>query len=126
MTKKNTDNILWDVSRTDMSKFFDSDQVRREMEEITCLQKELYDVILKFPMMSAEAKVEHIDTVMELLERQQIMWTRLSLTDDPDAKKMKDYISSNSKELGFGDTDLTTIFTNMKRTLEQVQSNLKK
>ena len=109
-----------------MSKFFDSDQVRREMEEITCLQKELYDVILKFPMMSSEAKVEHIDTVMELLERQQIMWTRLSLTDDPDAKKMKDYISSNSKELGFGDTDLTTIFTNMKRTLEQVQSNLKK
>ena len=109
-----------------MSKFFDSDQVRREMEEITCLQKELYDVILKFPMMSSEAKIEHIDTVMELLERQQIMWTRLSLTDDPDAKKMKDYISSNSKELGFGDTDLTTIFTNMKRTLEQVQSNLKK
>ena len=76
--------------------------------------------------MSSEAKIEHIDTVMELLERQQIMWTRLSLTDDPDAKKMKDYISSNSKELGFGDTDLTTIFTNMKRTLEQVQSNLKK
>ena len=109
-----------------MSKFFDSDQVRREMEEITCLQKELYDVILKFPMMSAEAKVEHIDTVMELLERQQIMWTRLSLTDDPDAKKMKDYISSHSKELGFGDADLTTIFTNMKRTLIQVQSNLKK
>ena len=109
-----------------MSKFFDSETVKREMEEITCLQKELYDVILKFPMMSAEAKVEHIDTVMELLERQQIMWTRLSLTDDPDAKKMKDYISSNSKELGFGDTDLTTIFTNMKRTLEQVQSNLKK
>ena len=109
-----------------MTNFFESDQVRREMEEITCLQKELYDVILKFPMMSPEAKVEHIDTVMELLERQQIMWTRLSLTDDPDAKKMKDYISSYSKELGFGDTDLTTIFTNMKRTLEQVQSNLKK
>ena len=82
-----------------MSKFFDSERVKREMEEITCLQKELYDVILKFPMMSSEAKVEHIDTVMELLERQQIMWTRLSLTDDPDAKKMKDYIASHSKEL---------------------------
>ena len=96
------------------------------MEEITCLQKELYDVILKFPMMSSEAKVEHIDTVMELLERQQIMWTRLSLTDDPEAKKMKEYIINHSKELGFGDTDLPTIFTNMKRTLEQVQSNLKR
>ena len=109
-----------------MSKFFDSETVKREMEEITCLQMELYDVILKFPMMSPEAKVEHIDTVKELLERQQIMWTRLSLTDDPDAKKMKDYIASHSKELGFGDTDLSTIFNNMRKTLEDVQSNLKK
>ena len=109
-----------------MSRFFDSETVKREMEEITCLQKELYDVILKFPMMSSEAKVEHIDTVKELLERQQIMWTRLSLTDDPDAKKMKDYIASHSKELGFGYTDLSTILNNMRKTLEDVQSNLKK
>jgi|TARA_B100000902_G_scaffold91564_1_gene95068 hypothetical protein len=109
-----------------MSKFFDSEHVKNEMEEITSLQKELYDVILKFPKMSSEAKVEHIDTVMELLERQQIMWTRLSLTDDPDAKRMKEYITNHSKELGFGDTDLPTIFANMKRTLQQVQSNLKR
>ena len=109
-----------------MSKFFDSETVKREMEEITDLQKELYDVILKFPLMSAEAKVEHIDTVMELLERQQIMWTRLSLTDDPEAKKMRDYIISHSRELGFGNTDMGTIFSNMKKTLEDVQSNLKK
>mgnify|MGYP001192279423 FL=1 len=109
-----------------MSKFFESDKVKQEMEEITCLQKELYDVILKFPMMSSEAKVEHIDTVKELLERQQIMWTRLSLSDDPAAKKMKDYIISHSKELGFGETDMSTIFNNMRNTLNQVQSNLKK
>tara|TARA_B100000131_G_scaffold79226_1_gene75954 strand:- start:44 stop:373 length:330 start_codon:yes stop_codon:yes gene_type:complete len=109
-----------------MGKFFDSDQVKKEMEEIIDLQKELYDVILKFPLMSAEAKVEHIDTVMELLERQQIMWTRLSLTDDPEAIKMRDYIISNSKQLGFGNTDMGTIFSNMKKTLEDVQSNLKK
>ena len=109
-----------------MGKFFDSDHVKREMEEITDLQRELYDVILKFPLMSAEAKVEHIDTVMELLERQQIMWTRLSLTDDPEAKKMRDYIISNSKQLGFGNTDMGTIFSNMRKTLEDVQSNLKR
>ena len=47
-----------------MSRFFDSDTVKHEMEEITCLQKELYDVILKFPMMSPKAKSEHIDTVL--------------------------------------------------------------
>ena len=107
-----------------MSKFFESDQVKNEMHEITCLQKELYDVIMKFPMMSPKAKSEHIDTVMELLERQQIMWTRLSLTDDKEAKKMKDYIATHAQELGFGDTDMGTIFSNMKKTLENVQKNL--
>ena len=75
--------------------------------------------------MSPKAKVEHIDTVLELLERQQIMWTRLSLTDDKEAKKMKDYIVSHAKELGFGEADMGTIFSNMKTTLEQVQKNLK-
>ena len=107
-----------------MGKFFESDQVKTEMDEITSLQKELYDVILKFPMMSNEAKSEHIDTVKELLERQQIMWTRLSLSDDKEAKKMKDYISTHAKELGFGDADMGSIFSNMKQTLEQVQKNL--
>ena len=109
-----------------MSSFFQSENVKGEMQDIMDLQKELYKVIAQFPMMSSEAKVEHIDTVMELLERQQIMWTRLSLTDDPDAKKMRDYIISNSRELGFGNTDMGTIFSNMKKTLEDVQSNLKK
>ena len=109
-----------------MSKFFESENVKQEIEEITCLQKELYDVIIKFPMMSPQAKVEHIDTVKELLERQQIMWTRLSLSDDPEAKKMKDYITSHSRTLGFGETDMNTIFSNMKRTLDKVQSDLKK
>ena len=107
-----------------MSKFFDSDQVRTEMDEITSLQKELYDVILKFPMMSNEAKSDHIDTVKELLERQQIMWTRLTLSDDKEAMRMKDYITSHAKELGFGDADMGSIFSNMKQTLEQVQKNL--
>ena len=107
-----------------MSKFFDSETVKNEMEEITSLQKELYDVILKFPMMSNEAKSDHIDTVKELLERQQIMWTRLTLSDDKEAMRMKDYITSHAKELGFGDADMGSIFSNMKQTLEQVQKNL--
>ena len=53
-----------------------------------------------------------------------LMWAVMS--DDPEAKRMKDYITSHSKTLGFGDTDMNTIFSNMKRTLDQVQSNLKK
>ena len=48
-----------------MSKFFESETVRREMEDITDLQKELYTVIMKFPYMSDEAKWEHMQSEKE-------------------------------------------------------------
>tara|TARA_B100000482_G_scaffold46800_1_gene30860 strand:+ start:407 stop:736 length:330 start_codon:yes stop_codon:yes gene_type:complete len=108
-----------------MSKFFNSEQVKLELQDIQDLQKELYDVIMKFPFMSDEAKVIHIDSVLELLEKQQIMWTRISLSDDPLAMEMKKNIREGSTQLGFGDADMNMIFSNMKNTLEQVQKSLK-
>ena len=50
-----------------MSKFFESEMVRNEMQDIQEMQKELMDVIIKFPHLSDEAKVIHIDTVKELI-----------------------------------------------------------
>ena len=109
-----------------MGKFFQSENVRTEMEDIYEMQKELMDVIMKFPYMSDEAKVMHIDTVKELLEKQQIMWTRVSLSDDPEAIKMKEKIRAGSKEMGFGDADLNMIFANMRTTLNQMQQSLRR
>tara|TARA_B100001175_G_scaffold68396_1_gene56299 strand:- start:1090 stop:1419 length:330 start_codon:yes stop_codon:yes gene_type:complete len=109
-----------------MGKFFESENVKGEMEDIYDLQKELMDVIMKFPYMSPEAQYIHIETVKELLEKQQIMWTRVSLSDDPEAQKMKETIRKGSKEMGFGDTDVNMIFSNMRNTLNAVQKNLKK
>tara|TARA_Y100001963_G_C6493496_1_gene314534 strand:+ start:204 stop:533 length:330 start_codon:yes stop_codon:yes gene_type:complete len=109
-----------------MSKFFESETVRDEMEDITHLQRELYKVIAKFPQMSDEAKWHHIETIKELLEKQQIMWTRISLSDDPGAKQMKENLMKGSQQLGFGDADLGSIFTNMRTTLDAMQGQLKK
>ena len=109
-----------------MGKFFQSEKVRTEMEDIYEMQKELMDVIMKFPHMSDEAKVMHIDTVKELLEKQQIMWTRVSLSDDPEAIKMKESIRNGSKEMGFGDADINMIFSNMRNTLDAVQQSLRR
>ena len=109
-----------------MAEFFQSDTVKKEMRDIYEMQKELYDVILKFPYMSQEAKWEHIETLKELLEKQQIMWTRMCLSEDPDAVKMKNKLKEQTKMLGFGTTDMTTIFKNMKDTLDKMQSQLKR
>ena len=108
-----------------MSNFFDSPIIRDEMQEIMDIQKELYTVILEFPKMSNEAKWEHIETIKELLEKQEIMWARIKLSDDPQALKMKKELERGSSQLGFGDADLSTIFVNMKKTLEGVQKNLR-
>ena len=108
-----------------MAQFFESDRIKKEMRDIYEMQKELYDVILKFPYMSQDAKWEHIETLKELLEKQQIMWTRLSLSDDPEALEMKQKLVDQIEILGFGSTDMATIFTNMKDTLDKMQSQLK-
>jgi len=109
-----------------MSDFFENDNVKEEMKNIYDLQKDLYSVILKFPYMSPDAKWEHIETLKELLEKQQIMWTRISLSDDPEAITMKNKLKDQTEMLGFGTTDMTTIFKNMKDTLDKMQSQLKK
>lgn len=109
-----------------MSDFFENDNVKEEMKNIYDLQKDLYSVILKFPYMSPDAKWEHIETLKELLEKQQIMWTRISLSDDPEAITMKNKLKDQTEMLGFGTTDMTTIFKNMKDTLDKMQSQLKR
>ena len=109
-----------------MSDFFESPIIKDEMQEIMDIQKELYSVILEFPKMSDEAKWEHIETLKELLEKQQIMWTRVSLSDDPEALAMKENIRKGSKEMGFGDADINMIFANMRNTLDAVQQSLRR
>ena len=109
-----------------MGKFFESETVRLEMEDIYELQKELYQVIAKFPRMSDEAKWIHIETVKELLEKQQVMWTRVTLSDDPEAVRMKESIRNGSKQMGFGDADLNMIFANMRNTLNAMQKSLRR
>ena len=109
-----------------MSKFFENENVRREMEDIYDIQKELYNVIMQFPSMSDAAKWEHIETLKSLIEKQQIMWTRDSYSEDPEAVDMKKKIQESAKQIGFGNADMNTIFSNMKNTLNLMQTQLKR
>ena len=53
-----------------MSDFFDSDIVREELQEINDLQLSIYKNAMKFGTFSRDDKVEHIERLTELLERQ--------------------------------------------------------
>ena len=66
-----------------MSEFFKSDIIQDELEEINNLQEQIYGSILTFGTMSNETKMEHVEKLQTLLEKQRIMYTRLSLSSQP-------------------------------------------
>ena len=107
--------------RDDMS-FFDSDIVQKELKTIEKLQRELTRSVLRFPNMSKAEKLEHVNLLSELLEKQKILYTRLSLSDDPQAIEKKNEIIESSKLLGYGDpSDMNVIFDNMQKVIKRLK-----
>jgi hypothetical protein len=102
--------------------FFDSEIVQKEMRDINQIQMQIGKELFAFPSMSKEEKIKHIDLLSDLLDKQQVLYTRISLSDDPQALQMKEQMIESSKMLGFGDADVNTIFNSMKMTIK----NLKK
>ena len=73
--------------------------------------------------MSREDRIEHIDMLVDLLERQKIMYTRLSLSDDPEAKQMRDDLKKSIMVMGFPDgTDMPYLFDAMYKTIQTLRS----
>ena len=98
--------------------FFDSDLVRKEMTDIQELQEEIYGSVFNFPQMDNEEKEEHIDLLMELLEKQRMLYARMSLSDDPQAKKMKENIQESAVMMGMPkDVDMANVFSNMEKMI---------
>lgn len=108
-----------------MSNFFDSDIIQEELEEIENLQEFIYNNILNFVMMNRENKLKHIDKMTELLEKQRIMYVRLSLSDDEEAIEMKENLQKSFSLMGFPlEIDMNTFFTNMEKTIVSLKQYL--
>jgi hypothetical protein len=107
--------------------FFDSEVVRAEMTEISELQEEIYGSIFKFPSMTKDDKINHVDLLEKLLNKQQILYTRLSLSDDPEAKEMKQRIAESATMMGLpSNVDMNIIFGNMSKMLEVMKKQIDK
>ena len=105
-----------------MSNFFDSDIIQEELKEINKLQEEIYGSILSFGAMDRETKLEHINKLTALLEKQRVMYTRLSLSDDPQAVQMKENLKKSVVLMGFSpETDMHLLFNSMNKTIESLK-----
>ena len=107
--------------------FFNSEVVRAEMTEIGELQEEVYQNVFKFPTMSKEEKLYHVDILERLLEKQKVLYTRLSLSDDPEAIQMKERITESASMMGLPpNVDMNVIFNNMSQMLEVMKQQIDK
>ena len=107
--------------------FFQSEVIRVEMAEISELQEEIYTNVFKFPTMPKEDQLYHIEVLERLLEKQRIMYTRLSLSDDPQAKQMKKEITVSAEMMGLPQNlDMNILFSQMDKMVGAMREQLDK
>ena len=105
--------------------FFQSEVVRAELAEIQELQEEVYGNVFSFPEMDSEDQRYQVDVLERLLHKQQILYTRLSLSDDPQAKEMKKEISKGAASMGLPhNVDMNIIFNNMNKALNMMREHI--
>ena len=107
--------------------FFNSEMVRAEMTEISQLQEEVYGSVFKFHTMDNKDKIKHVNLLKNLLEKQRVLYTRMSLSDDPEAQEMKERIIESAKMMGLqDDMNVSEMFGNMEKLLEGLMEELDK
>lgn len=102
--------------------FFDSNMVRKDMESISEIQRQIVKEIPSFFSMTTAEKLAHIDLLDTLLEKQEIVYTRLCLSDDPDAIRMKEQMKDSAQLLGFGENpNVNEVFKSMRSTIDNLR-----
>jgi hypothetical protein len=106
--------------------FFESELVQQELKEIAELQERIYTKVWDFTDMNADDKLVHIELLEELLNKQRVLYTRMTLSEDPSAKEMKESILEQAQQLGFPpDVDLSYVFGNMTHIIDNMRKSLK-
>ena len=104
--------------------FFDSEIVRSEMAEIHELQEDVYENFMRFPYMNNADRAHHIDQLSKLLEKQKIVYARLSLSEDPDDKEMKENIMQSAKSMGLpANVDVARMFDQMSEVSSMMKEH---
>ena len=111
-----------------MSDFFDSDIVMEEAREMEKLQMKAMELTLSAPLSDGSKidQLNYIYTVRELVEKQQIFYTRLRLSDDPRAVDMCKSIEEGARMLyGMWETeDVFSLMKNMLSKLDQFEKEI--
>ena len=78
-------------------KFFQSEVVQKELTQMQDLYMDINRMGL---VLSLPQKREQLEKMLRLIDLQQTMYMRVTLSDDPDAKQLVDQVKNAAKMLG--------------------------
>jgi hypothetical protein len=105
---------------------FTSEIVRKELEEMNELYKEIYTRSAMFDEnTSKEEQLEIVDKLYRLVEMQEILFTRVNLCDDPDSEMMKENFRLAAKQMGLPPVQIgPEVFQVARDSLENMKKNI--
>jgi len=103
-------------------KFFKSEIVQQELEKMQELYLEINRMGL---LLSVEDKKEQLMKMMELINIQQTMYMRVTLSEDPDAKRLVQQVRDAASMLGMppheiGPQFYDTLKANVQKMIDQL------
>ena len=88
-------------------KFFQSEVVQQELTQMQDLYMDINKMGL---MLSLDQKREQLQKMLRLIDLQQTMYMRVTLSDDPDAKQMVEQVKNAATMLGMNPSDVNHTF----------------
>ena len=110
-----------------MSKFFQSELVRGDIQEMAALQEFCFRSVTNLALLDKERKMEYFEALRKLLEKQKIFHARLQLSDDPEAKQVAENMKQAVVMLG-GDSNLNIrdMFDDLLRKIDAFEAQVDK
>ena len=105
--------------------FFDSEIVRAEMVEIDMLWSDITKNLWNIVSMNREEQKFYVSLLEKYLNKQKILYTRVRLSDDPQAQEWKNNLRNQATEMGLPeDMDINIIFNSMEETVKEMKEFL--
>jgi hypothetical protein len=105
--------------------FFSSEIVKNEMKNMQALYQEIAKKMYVFPFLSREEREQIVNQIDALIDKQEILYTRVCLSDDEEAIEFKEQFRIQAKEMGIPSHMIgPDVFKNAKRSIQMMKESL--
>ena len=109
------------------SKFFQSELVRGDIQEMATLQEFCFRSVTNLALLNKEKKKEYFEAMRKLLEKQKIFYLRIQLSDDPEAKSVAENMKNAVVMLGGNpNLNIMDMFDDLLQKINQFEEHVDK